>query len=293
MTLQAETGYVDVDGGRLYYEVMGAGHPLVLVHGMLFDRRLWDEQVPVFARHFRVVRYDMRGFGKSEITKFASDADDINALLEHLGLEHIYLMGLSMGAEAAHAFTLQHPEKVAALIEVGSGVVGWEASPEFEQQFGQFFQAAESGDYDRARRIFSEVWVDGTGPATPEMRERARAIMQDYTFAHYVLEAQMRAAHQATATIEAVTVDAETPAATPGPTEEERLAEIRIPVLVIVGDRDQPSALRCADVLAVGIPNARKVVIPHTAHIIPLEQPQAFTQAVLDFLLAVDGKRET
>jgi pimeloyl-ACP methyl ester carboxylesterase len=290
-----ETGYVEVDGGRLYYEVTGAGHPLVLVHGMLFDRRLWDEQVPVFAQHFRVVRYDVRGFGKSEISKFGSDADDINALLEHLGLERIYLVGLSMGAEAAHFFTLQHPAKVAALVEVGSGAVGWEASPEFEQHFGQFFQAAESGDYDRARRIFSEVWVDGTGPATPEMRERARVIMQDYTFAHYVLEAQMRAAQEAGAPVEAGVAEAEAPteAAPPGPTEAERMAAIRIPVLIVVGDRDQPGALKSAAALAAAFPNARKVVIPHAAHIIPLEQPEAFTRAVLDFLLAVDEKRET
>lgn len=293
MTTQVETGYVNVDGGRLYYEATGAGHPLVLVHGMMFDRRLWDEQAPVLAEHFRVVRYDIRGFGKSEISKFGSDADDINALLEHLGLARIYLVGLSMGAEAAHAFTLQHPEKVAALVEVGSGVIGWEASPEFEQHFGQFFQAAESGDYDRARRIFSEVWVDGTGPATPEMRERAAAIMRDYTFAHYVLEAQMRAAQEPTATVETVTVDTTTPddAPTPEPTEEERLAAIRIPVLIMVGDRDQPGALKSADALAAAFPNARKVVIPNAAHIIPLEQPEAFTRALLDFLLAVDGKR--
>ena len=293
MTTQAETGYVEVDGGRLYYEVTGAGYPLVLVHGMLFDRRLWDEQVPALAEHFRVVRYDMRGFGKSEIRKFGSDADDLNALLEHLGLARIYLVGLSMGAEAAHFFTLQHPEKVAALVEIGSGVVGWEASPEFEQHFGQFFQAAESGDYDRARRIFSEVWVDGTGPATPAMRERAWAIMQDYTFAQYVIEAQMRAAQEPTATVETVTVDAETPAAAPAPepTDEERMAAIHIPVLVMVGDRDQPTALKCADALAAAFPNARKVVIPAAAHIIPLEQPEAFTGALLDFLLNV--KRET
>jgi pimeloyl-ACP methyl ester carboxylesterase len=292
MMTQIETGYVDVDGGRLYYEVTGAGHPLVLVHGMLFDRRLWDEQVPVFAWHFRVVRYDMRGFGKSEISQFGSDADDINALVEHLGLERIYLVGLSMGAEAAHFFTLQHPEKVAALVEIGSGVIGWEASPEFEQHFGQFFQAAESGDYDRARRIFSEAWVDGTGPATPEFRERAHAIMQDYTFGHYVLEAQMRAAQEATAPAEPAPIEAEAPAAAaPGPSDEARMAAIRVPVLIVVGDRDQPGTLKSADALAAAFPNARKVVIPNAAHIIPLEQPEAFTQAVLDFLLAADGER--
>jgi pimeloyl-ACP methyl ester carboxylesterase len=106
----------------------------------------------------------------------------------------------------------------------------------------------------------------------------------------------MRAAQEATAPAETTPAEEESPAAAaplPGPTEADRMAAIRVPVMIIVGDRDHPPPQKCADALVAAFPNARKIVIPGAAHIIPLEQPAAFTQAVLDFLLAVDEKRET
>src|SRR5436309_11448713 len=124
-----QTGYAELNDTKLYYEVAGEGHPLVLLHGGLVDRRLWDDQFTVFAQHYKVIRYDMRGYGDSGLlkrdTKPYSLGKDLYALLQFLGVEKTYLIGLSMGGGLAIDFTIKHPEMVDALITVGAGVSGF------------------------------------------------------------------------------------------------------------------------------------------------------------------------
>ena len=297
-TPETEYGFVDVDGARLYYEVTGSGRPLVLVHGLLIDRRLWDEQVPVFAARHRVIRYDARGYGASPMEQPGqwpgTDMADLLALLDALQIDRAYLLGLSMGGETVHAFTIAHPERVAALIEVGSGAAGWESTPEFEAQWNPFWAAAANGEHERARELFMRVWVDGAwGQAAPALRERARAIMAGYQFGHFKPAPAPPAAEESgdTGAAEPASApgDAETPApeatsAAPAEDESAQLARIHVPALIMVGERDQPGAIHAAEVMAAGIPGARKVIIPGAAHIVPLEQPAAFNAAVLDFL---------
>lgn len=96
---QPEAGFVEVNGTKLYYEMMGEGHPLVLIHGGYMDRRMWDDQFAVFAEHYRVIRYDVRGFGKSELLQVPySDTEDRYTLLTALGVKKTYLLGLSLVA---------------------------------------------------------------------------------------------------------------------------------------------------------------------------------------------------
>src|SRR5579871_5627650 len=97
-TQQILTGYVETNGTKLYYEEMGEGHPLVLLHGGYMDRRMWDDQFSVFAEHYRVVRYDIRGFGKTELPQVPyADTEDLLDLLTFIGIEKTYLLGLSLG----------------------------------------------------------------------------------------------------------------------------------------------------------------------------------------------------
>jgi 3-oxoadipate enol-lactonase len=116
---QVQTGFAEVNGTTLYYEVAGVGHPFVLVHGHLLDRRSWDEQFAVFAERYRVVRYDQRGFGDSGLITPGepySDRQDLSTLMQFLGIESAYLMGVSGGGALAIDFTLEHPEMVDALL---------------------------------------------------------------------------------------------------------------------------------------------------------------------------------
>jgi hypothetical protein len=122
---QPVTGFVESNGTQLYYEMMGEGHPLVLIHGGYMDRRMWDDQFAVFAQHYRVIRYDVRGFGRTALPPVPyTDREDLSHVLSFLGLAKTYLMGLSLGGEIALDFTLDYPDMVDALILVGSSISG-------------------------------------------------------------------------------------------------------------------------------------------------------------------------
>jgi len=110
-----QTNSAHVNNTELYYEVAGSGHPLTLIHGMLLDRRSWDDQFNVFARQYQVVRYDMRGWGDSAQAKAEqpfSPRQDLLSLLAYLNINTTYLLGLSGGGALALDFTLEHPDKV-------------------------------------------------------------------------------------------------------------------------------------------------------------------------------------
>ena len=123
---QVRTGFVEINGTQLYYEMMGTGHPLVLLHGGYMDRRMWDDQFAAFADSYQVIRYDIRGFGKTELPQVPyADRQDLYELLQFLGIKKTYLLGLSLGGEIAIDLTLEHPEMVDALILVGSPIPGY------------------------------------------------------------------------------------------------------------------------------------------------------------------------
>src|SRR5437667_9766875 len=112
MTLRrtvVETGYAEVDGGRLYYETSGEGPALVLIHAGFLDSRMWDTQFQLFSENYRVIRYDVRGFGRSDVarTKF-SDYKDLRQLLDHLRVKTASLVGVSNGVRIASNFVVQY-----------------------------------------------------------------------------------------------------------------------------------------------------------------------------------------
>ena len=120
-------GFVEVEGGRLGYEVDGAGEPIVFVHGFGLDGRMWDGEAAHFSRDYAVVRYDVRGFGRSSppTGPFAHVEAIFAALVSHLGFARAHLCGLSMGGGIAIDFALAHPARVHALVLVDSVVGGF------------------------------------------------------------------------------------------------------------------------------------------------------------------------
>lgn len=120
-----ESGFIEVAGGKLYYEVEGEGHPLLLIHGDLGTLRMWDQQVPSFAQHYRVVRYDRRGYGQteSEDVEF-SNRDDAAAVLDHIDADSAYVIGQSRGGMIGLDLVVDRPERVDAFVHVASGIGG-------------------------------------------------------------------------------------------------------------------------------------------------------------------------
>jgi pimeloyl-ACP methyl ester carboxylesterase len=268
------TGFADVNGTRLGYEVAGEGHPLALIHAGIADSRMWDDQWDLFARHYKVIRYDIRGCGKSPMpaAEFAHH-DDLYALLQFLGVQKTYLVGVSMGG--AIDFTLDHPEMVDALIPVASGVVGRKPSDAMIEAWKKVEEALDAGGIPAANELELRMWVDGPfrtpGQVAPEVRERVRE-MNANNFAMGNDEAKPRMLD---------------------PMAIHRLAEIHAPTLIVAGDLDQPDILESANILEAGIPGARKVVLHGTAHMPSMERPEEFNRIVLEFLSGLSMAQAT
>lgn len=274
-----ETGFAAVNGTRLYYEIAGEGHPLVLNHSFLADKSSWDDQFLVFAQHYKVIRYDLRGFGSSNlITGAYSPSDDLYALLQSLGIKKTYLLGLSGSGLIVIDFTLEHPDMVAALIAVSSGVNGYqsplEASGEWPIEWKEFIEARQQGNNPGAAEAMLRYWIDGSKRPSeqvdPVLRKRVREmLLHNYSLANDPNAWKMAQSLE--------------------PTAITQLSAIDVPTLVIVGDKDADDTLATTDILSTQIKGARKVIIPNTTHHPNMEKPTEFNDAVLDFLASVSA----
>jgi pimeloyl-ACP methyl ester carboxylesterase len=260
--------FVDLtDGGRLRVLEDGDGPAVTLLHPGIWDARVWDEQVPALVdAGFRVIRYDLRGFGGSSWPEGPySDVEDLRTILDHLDVWRTALIGCSLGGDVAVRFTLTAPERVWALVPVASGLEGFPWSDdELTDLYEPVQRAIDDGDYERAVEEGLRRWAP-LGVDDPE-GARIRSIALDNARRFSLDESLARGE---------------------APSAYERLEEIDIPTLVLVGDHDLRDIERVADTLATRIPGARKAVVEGADHVVNLRQPRAFEAAVLSFLEGV------
>lgn len=272
-TGKSETGFAEVNGARLYYEVAGEGHPLVLIHGGLVHSGLWDGQFEEFARRFRVIRYDARGYGKSSSVPGAfRHYEDLRELLRSLGVDRAHVIGLSMGGGVALELALEHPEMVASLVLVGTGVESYGWSEEIRSSWEEAGAAYKEGDKDRAVEITLRMYTDGPrrnpGDVDSEARERIRA---------------MTAYNASLPEVEAEELELE-------PSSLSRLPEISALTLVVLGDQDVRDILEIGALLHSGIAGAELVMVEDAAHHLNVEKPAEFNRIVLEFLKGVSHR---
>jgi pimeloyl-ACP methyl ester carboxylesterase len=270
---ESQTGTFDVSsGGKLYYEVAGQGHPLLLAHAGVADLRMWDDQFAVFAESYRVIRYDMRGYGKSELgTGTFLHRQDLNVLLDHLQVERAYLIGCSHGGEVVIDYTLEHPERVAALIPVDAALSGFQMQGQPPPQILEMMPAFERGDLERVAELQCQLFIDGPKRTPEQSNQSVRGKLREMTLIG------LRSA---------AFLHGDQPPLDPPATQ--RLGEIHVPTLVIAGDYDNPEILRIADTIVAGVPGAQKVIIHAAAHLPNMEKPAEFNRAVLEFLGRLD-----
>jgi pimeloyl-ACP methyl ester carboxylesterase len=278
--------HLNTNGIVTYFEdsaLAGAsGPPVVLIHGHSVDLRLWDEQVPALtAAGYRVIRYDVRGHGRSTAPPtgytWENYAADLHDLMERLSVDAAHLVGLSMGGGIALQFALSAsggPARVLSLTLVDSTLPGFTYSEEFSGQIEALVAAvrAESLSAEGAspRAAFERLWLthplfDGLR-RFPDRFQRLREMVLAYPAADY-REGAVPAGYV--------------------PAVIDRLHEIAAPALVLVGEMDIPDFHLVADILAENLPHARKLVLPDCGHVPPLEQPQAFNEALIAFLRTV------
>jgi pimeloyl-ACP methyl ester carboxylesterase len=268
-----------VNGVELYYEVAGEGFPIVFSHEFAGDHRSWEPQVRFFARRYRCVTYNHRGYPPSSAPDdpqaYAQDLliADLKALLEHLSIGQAHLVGLSMGANVVLNFALRHPDLCRSIVVAGCGT-GSTNRERFEAE---------------TRRSIELVQTQGMGALVAVYRERPTR--QTYArkdprgFAE--LLAHM-AEHSATATAHIMRgVQLARPSIFALKTQ---LNALRVPTLLVVGDADEP-CLEPSLFMRREIGPSALLVVPRTGHVVNLEEPALFNQALSDFFHAVEVGR--
>jgi len=268
MSLAAQGSFETADGARIAYEIQGEGHPLVLIHGWSLNLRMWDDQVPTFSNSHQVVRYDRRGFGLSgggEDT--TQDPDDLRALLSHLGIEKAHILGMSQGAWIALSFVLSYAGMVSALILHGpqapSGFgLPWDGADRFPLE--QYRELARGSGL----RVFRKAWGEHPLMTIPPHRGDVKARLE-----------RMIDAYSGSGLLDPVAPSKE--AISP---RMERLSEILVPTLVVIGSQEIPYFRIVADALVYTLPNAKKVVVEGGGHLINMIEPEKYNERVVEFL---------
>jgi 3-oxoadipate enol-lactonase len=261
---------IEINGALLAYDDTGSGTPVVLLHAGIADRRMWREQLPALATRHRVIALDLRGYGESELppAPFAHH-DDVVALLDALDLPRAALVGCSFGGAVAVDTALAYPDRVDALALFGTAVSGNEWSEEANDLWDSLVGEVDPEDFTASAAGEVRFWVVGPGRRPEDV---------DPELIRFAEEMDQRALAAELALSAVDVTDLEPPAI-------ERLAELRMPVLVGAGAADVPDISRLADRIAAEVPGAVRLPdVPHAAHLLPLERPGPVNAALLDFL---------
>jgi pimeloyl-ACP methyl ester carboxylesterase len=267
---------LQINGEHLYYEVAGQGPPLVLIHGWSLNLRMWDPQIAELSRHFRVIRYDRRGFGKSTGNEDISwDAADLNVLLDSLGVSTVRVLGMSQGGRVALQFARSYPSRVASLILQGTPPpdgfgLPWSGADRL--RFEEWASLARTEGLGAFQRAWSAHPMMAIPAGHPEARNRIASMLSEYK--------GDRLLHPA-------------PPSGPGAAiTMGDLPRIEVPTLVLAGETEVPFLQIVARALAYYIPNARLSTIPGGGHMVNLIEPGRYSAAIIEFLATVDRARK-
>jgi 3-oxoadipate enol-lactonase len=250
---------VEVGPGRLWAQDSGRPHGtacddrvVVLLHPGVADARSWDLVWPMLAERVRVIRYDARGYGNSpQPTAQYRQIDDLAAVLDHFGLSSAHLAGGSMGGGTAIEMALASPERVRSLTLLCPGVSGyeWPADPEMDARE----EAAIAAGEDAVIELYLSGWAAaGTTPLiTDMMRSAANAWPGEREFCKPVDPAF------------------------------DRLSELRLPTVLMVGERDLPALIACNEQVAARIERCELIRMPGVDHLPALREPRLVADTIL------------
>jgi 3-oxoadipate enol-lactonase len=258
------SGSVAVDGGSLYYETLGKGAPVILIHGGFGDRRMWDAQMEPLSQAFRVIRYDHRGFGKSSAPdKPYSPVADLVALMQHLELKRANFVGNSMGGTLALDFALLQPNLTGAVVVVASTAGGYPAPEEDIKQMNEVLGVAKDKGTSAAVPLWLQHPMVGVASRHPAAGPLLRTMVEDnqkmFLAEHWPQEPMTPPAY-------------------------ERLAGLNANVLFVVGDKDIASVRSGAEASAARIKKAKVVTIKDADHLPQMEHPEAVNKLLVEYI---------
>ncbi|GLQ88982.1 alpha/beta fold hydrolase [Dyella flagellata] len=251
--------WIEVPHAQLYAEQAGEGDSITMLHGFLVDRGQWDHEFAALARTHHVLRYDARGFGRSTIEPGGySHHEDLAAVLDACGVQRTSLLACSGGAATALDFALAHPERVSSLVLIGPGY--WGRFADSTPAARAFLQALRTFDVSGLIDSSLRAFTDGPRRAQNEVDPAARRHTEAMTVPLFKRETSYW-------------TRADQDQREPKPSALERLREIELPTVLIVGAEDQIEVHQLARELVEGLPHARMFVVHGAGHHANLEAP--------------------
>lgn len=268
---------LEFDGAVLRGESAGFGLPIVFLHAGVADRRQWDEQMAQLeAEGYYVIAYDRRGFGQTESEDVPfNHVVDLEAVLDSLGLNAAVLVGNSLGGGIAIDFAIEHPDRIVALVLIGTAISGFEGEEPDDDMLAledTLEYALSRDNLDQANRIEAHMWLDGPlaedgrvdGPARELFLEMNRQRREQAKFSQEELPD--------------LAID--------------HLDRIKAPVLLLAGALDHPDVLEAHELLADSIEDSFALIVEDTAHLPGLERPDLVNPLLSEFLAALQGEAD-
>ena len=269
-----DSGYAEVNGTKLYYEIAGNGVPLVLIHGSFGDRRHWDLQFKELAKKYKVIRYDVRGYGKSALPnpdEVYKDADDLNALMDFLKIKKAHICGLSMGSIIAVDFTLAYPDRCISLIPIGPRVAGDGVAeyktPNADTVRNIMAKTTEILKNKGAKEATDYLWTGDHSMSKGVVSTRARhALLKmgyEYSWWRYLNDSKREFAF---------------------PVAIKNLKGIKTPTLIVTAEYDFDLCKEIAHIMMKEISGAKLISIKNAGHIMNMDNASQFNKTISEFI---------
>ena len=261
---QQHQGFIPINDGTLYYEKKGTGPPLVFLHGVFLDHRMWQQQIDYFSKSYTCIILDLRGFGRSSLPTNTpySFHEDIKILLDSLHIDvPVVFVALSMGGKAAINFSLAYPEKTKALVLADAAIDGY-SFKDFKLE--PLVQEAQQNGITMAKQLFLENPIFSTSKTNDTVFSRLREMIFSYSGWQWTHKNPIQGLN---------------------PPAIAQLTRIKIPVLIITGEKDLWDFQQIAAILHKGITQSLKKEITGSGHMCNMEKPDEFNHIVSEFLL--------
>lgn len=260
--------FTEINGTKIYYEMRGEGKSLLFIHGLPLDSRMWDDQFNELSKNFKVIRFDLAGYGLSNShNDDFSLSEDIKELLDNLHIKKTTLVGLSVGGKIAIDFTLTYPNMVESLIVASTGLTGWskesKEKKEFSDQLNMYYK---NGEQSNIIDLLTNTWVTGPYRQIDRLNENTRKRFKEMVTNSFSKErGKGRIKPQENNSIDIID-------------------QIKVPTLIMTSEYDFSEFNEIGELLESKMKNTIKVQMKDTAHMMNMEKPNEFNDFILKFL---------
>lgn len=266
MDVSKNKGIFKTKGANIYFETKGKGENLLFIHAGIADRRMWDREFFTMSKYFKTIRIDLPGYGLSDFTGGEYSYNDIlNGVLEYLSVEKTYMIAASFGGKIALDFVLSNQDKCQGMILIAPAVSGWDDSQYLLDYYSEEDKLSQLEEFEKIAALNYNTWI---------LRNRhTESVKRDIK--DLVMDMQMKSLMKKEPDTESMEIE-----------EEDiilKLRNIKIPVLVVIGDNDVEDFQNIANLIHKEIDSSKKIVIKNATHLANLEYPELFESILFNF----------